>query len=305
MRSTAFFSLIALSLFGCGDPPDPTPFDGGTPDAGSDAGPCDECTPLPFQVELRGQEGPVVLEDGVVASWEWGFQGGTMITPRIVFDEGVVEDGQEVSVQISHSPDPNAPDTYGEVTEFPGVSINASVGRDSGGRLLLAPINDQLGWDDLDGTRLVLSVTVRTGNEQGTQTGAISLQVPEGPCDIFEQTGDGCRYYQIPGIAVANVEPTEGVCMDPQRVALEFLPNAEEAAAECATELGFAPLRTDFTYTLSSGFDPPLACLDALSLATGARVPAHVALIAAGGCSPINFRIDADDGSCSELCNAR
>lgn len=308
MRSTAFYSLLALSLFGCGDS-DPNPVDGGSldagSDAGSDAGPCTTCTELPFQVELRGQEGPILLEDGAVASWQWGFQGGTMIIPRIVFEEGVVEVGQEVRVELGHAPDPSAPDAYGQVTEFPGMTVDAIVGRDSGGRLMLAPINDQLGWDDLDGTRLVLSVAVRSGDERGTRTGAISLQVPGGPCDIFEQIGEGCRYHRIPGIAVASVEPTEGVCMDAQRVELLFIPNAEDAATECAMELGFAPLQTDYTFTSSSGFDPPLACLDALSLGTGARVPAHVELIASGGCTPVSFVLDDDDGSCAELCNAR
>ena len=191
MKSSALCSLLLLAFLACGDS-DPNPVDGGALDAGgdsgTDSGPCATCTTLPFQVEFLGSGGAVALEDGAVVEWEWGFQGGTMITPRILFDEGVVEVGQEVRVEIRHAPDPSAPDAYGQVAEFPGVPLDLLVDRNDAGRLVLAPINDQLGWDDLDGTRLILSVAVRTGDERGTQSGAITLQVPEGTSSSKQET---------------------------------------------------------------------------------------------------------------------
>jgi hypothetical protein len=147
----AVLTLVALAATGC---PDPT---------------CQDCPPIAFDVEVYAPDGTYVpLTDGAVVPWQWGLQGGTMLMPRIVFDPADVEEGTDVAVTIRHSPDPSAPERYGQVAEFSGLTQTLDVTNEDG-RLAIGPLNDQLGWDELDGTRLTYEVEV-SSSVFGTST---------------------------------------------------------------------------------------------------------------------------------------
>jgi hypothetical protein len=95
----------------------------------------------------------------------WGFQGGTMITPSISID-GALGTGDEVPFDVSvenfdaatNQPWPN----------YSGFSQRTMTFSRVGNRLVSAPIQDQLAFEDLPGARMKLRVTVATprGNLQ-------------------------------------------------------------------------------------------------------------------------------------------
>lgn len=300
------FSIAFALLAACGDSgsdadaaTDADSADGGV-DARIDAEPCGECDTVDFFVEVDGEP----LTDGRVVDWVWGFQGGTMITPTLVFEGGVTE-GETVEVVVRHDPDPDAPELFGEAADFQGpYTYFFDVWRNAG-RLIVGPINDQLGWVDLDGMRLIHEVEVRAARGTTTRTSAIEMAAGEpSPCDVFELESGGCAYWLIPGtvsVAIGDPDPIYSSCTDARGVTLTFTPDSMDDAIACAETTPFGLLETS-TFMTSSSYNPPASCLDEVGLTEGATLPATWRLIRTGTCSPSFLTLDADTSSCDEMC---
>lgn len=297
---------ILLAALGCGDSGSST--DGGSDssrdapaiDSAIDAAPCGECDTVDFSVEVDGE----TLTDGLIVDWVWGFQGGTMITPTLVFDAGVTE-GETVEVVVTHAPDPEAPELFGEAADFQGpFTYFFDVWRNDG-RLIVGPINDQLGWVDLDGMRLIHEVEVRAARGTTTRTAAIELAESEpSPCDAFELESGGCAYYLIPGsvsVSVGEPDPIYSSCTDARGVTLTFTADAADDAIACADTTPFGLITTQVFMT-SSSYNPPASCLDGVGLTEGATLPATWRLIRSGTCNPSYVTLDVDTSACDEMC---
>ena len=301
------FWIVLVVLAGCGDSTPST--DAGTDtgvdssfDSSIDSEPCGECDTVDFSVEVDGEP----LTEGRVVDWVWGFQGGTMITPTIVFQNGVTL-GETVEVEVRHMPDPDAPDLFGEAEDFRGpYTYFFEVWRNDG-RLIAGPIDDQLGWVELDGMRLIHSVQVRAARGTTTRSTAIELATHEpDACEPFELYSGGpgsCPYRLIPGdarVTVGDPDPDTGSCTNARGVSFEFTPDSPDEANACAEIRGanFDLLR----FTVGAGMDPPAGCLDSVGLIDGATIRSTVMVIERGGCTPQLFRIEADTTACDEMC---
>ena len=260
---------------------------------------CTDCDALSFTIMLDDTDGSAAeLSDGFVASWVYGFQGGTMIVPWLLFDAGSVVEGELVRVELTHSPDPADPDAFGEVADFTSLSLELEVQRDAEGRLVTSLIEDQIGWTDLDGTRLTMSATVRRGDDVAMHSGTILLMNPSSPCDVFESSDSGCGYHHIPGTVTVSVGDASDACTEGRTIELAFQANDPEAAAACLETRGsiFNPELT-FERTASS------ACIEELGLTDG-TFGATLDVIYSGGCVPGNLRLDGDlEARCDALCS--
>ena len=299
--------LTALVLLlGCDDSTSGS--DSGT-DAGSDSAfdsaidsePCGECDAVDFFVEVGGEP----LADGRVVDWVWGFQGGTMITPTLVFTDGVTV-GETIEVEVRHDPDPAAPELFGEGEDFRGPYTYFYEVYRNADRVVAGPIDDQLGWIDLDGMRLIHSVRVRAARGTTTRTAAIEMATSEPtPCDVFEIRRGECNYYLIPGtasITVGDPDPLYSTCTtDPRSVRMAFAPDDMDAAAACAESRGLS-LELEGMFTVFGGTQPPASCLDEAGLVDGTEVPATMWLIRNGTCTPITIHPDSDTSACDEMC---
>ncbi|MCP4500894.1 MAG: hypothetical protein GY822_13115 [Deltaproteobacteria bacterium] len=87
--------------------------------------------------------------------WVWGFQGGTMIRPYLLFDsESGVQAGDYVQVRLHVHRVANAP-FYVDSPDFGSMSFTTP-GYESG----IGPIDFQLSWVELYDTELVLEVEI-------------------------------------------------------------------------------------------------------------------------------------------------
>lgn len=298
--------LIALALLiGCGT--SSTGTDSGTDtrpdfDSSADTAPCGECDTVAFSVEVDGEP----LTDGRVVDWVWGFQGGTMIVPLIVFDYGVSA-GETVEVEVRHDPDPAAPELFGEGEDFRGPYTYFFDVRREDARMVAGPVNDQLGWVGLDGMRLLHTVDVRAASGTASRSAALEMAATEpDACEPFELEsggGGGCPYRLIPGevrVTVGDPDPLTSNCNDARGVSLEFTPDDPEDATACAElhSVDFGRL----SFTVGAGADPPSSCLDGVGMTDGSTARATVMVIERGGCSPRVFRLDADTSACTDMC---
>ncbi len=232
------------------------------------------------------------------ASFEWGFQGGTMITPRVAVPSDLVSEGDCVRVIFENLPDPAFPMGAEGLQDYtPVEGIDAHRVRADG---MTAVIFDQIGWDDPTGWRFLLKVTVRGLDFALTETVALEIDPPADvppQCLALETVGAGCTYRQIPGEAtISAIEASSsGVCTDPRRVSGIFVPT-DETHAVCydghATELSEAqPLMVDYA-------DPPSSCL--VGYDVGGTIPAVLEVIVAGGCVPWQLKLDVP--ACADEC---
>ncbi len=238
--------------------------------------------------------------------WEWGPQGGTMIVPALAFDPAEVAEGERVDVLLRHAPDPSAPEAFGQASDFPMSFTSAPVWLTPSGTPVVGPFFDQLGWSDLTGTRLILTVDATT--ERGREARVVTpLELtdaaPVDPaCEPFLLVEQGCTYREIAGTATvtALVEPDPSAysCDGGRRSELEFVADDPEGAAACVESLSTSPIEPVQTLTVGAGAYPPLDCLTAAGVEVGASFRATLRVIVRGGCSPRIFRAEVDLTGC-------
>jgi len=239
----------------------------------------------------------VPYEPGDDAAWEYGGQGGTMITPVLAMPAAMAGEERIVQVTLTNTPDPAFPDAQGELAEFTGMTSYEDLVED-GDLVRTARVFDQVAWDDPEGTRLLLGATAR-GEEFAVSTDPIALRVSnesaETVCDELETEGSGCVYRRVPGsVFIASVDDGQGSCPDPQSVWFSFTPT-DDRHEICADD-GNARL------TMPGGESPPLGCLDDIGVAAASIVPAVQLVSIAGTCTPVLYEFDLDWTACEALC---
>lgn len=257
---------------------------------------------VPGTLEFVVSDGPgfVALGDGDAIAYEWGFQGGTMIRPAVRLPAGVATPGTDVRLFLEHRPDPDAPDAFGSIGDFAQLVLDAPVDATAAGALV-GPIDDQIGWSSLGGSRFILAARVVAGDWEGS--GQVRLHIepdPAGPCDGFAQVGGGCLYREVPGDFLVQdlaAVPGCGAGVVPELVFTFATPMAQA----CVDALGFTDLVTS-----PRGW-PGVRALDATCLAglgveVGARVPGTAAVEEIGGCSPVELIPSLNVSGCELAC---
>jgi hypothetical protein len=315
--STVFVLLLAA----CGEMPAEPSADSGTTDSGTtspDASTPDSSAPLPdgspadcFSLtystgepvaavmlgEMQGETFARYADTGH-AEFEWGFQGGTMITPSIAIPPEVAGEGDCVQITLENVEDPEyAGTTEGLQEYFPAGGVDIyRLGSDG----LSEPLFDQIAWDDPTGWHILLRATVRGVDFALTETVAIEIDPPSdipAQCQALPTAGDGCLYRQIPGTAMItmNEASPSGSCPDPRAVFGIFTPT-DPSHTECYTDFATSIAEPLQMYV---GYDaPPSACIDDYD--TGSSIPAILEVVVSGFCEP--YRLQIDLPACADAC---
>jgi hypothetical protein len=310
-----------LSLTACGSTPpvapDGDPGDSGiadgtvTTDTGTplpDGSPADcfaltystaEPVPAILLGEMVDDDTFTTYADSGHAVFEWGFQGGTMITPRIAVPTDLAREGDCVQITLENLADPDHPETAPTILDyFPVEGIDTYRVRANG---LTDPVLDQISWDDPTGWHILLTATVRGVDFALTETVAVEIDPPTDlppQCVALPITGSGCVYWQIAGEAmITAIEPgsSTGACPDPVGVRGVFTPS-DPSHAECygdfATDLAEAQL------LYWNSYEPPSTCLEGYDV--GSSIAATLQVIVAGTCPPYELMIDV--ATCGDSC---
>jgi len=219
MRHLSLIAMTILCTVAACDPADSTTTE-------------ESAAPGDFRVVAVAGSTEVEAVDGAQLPWEWGNQGGTMLRPMLILEGDGWSAGDRFRVRVEHSVDPDAPGAFGEIADFPSLEVGMTV-REDGGRLVLGPIDDLLGWNSLDGRRMTLTVSVSGGGVSKQLVRRVGLENPKDdtdPCADIDVHDGSCGYYKLP--AIATVQCDDGVPAD--RVTLE---PATDAAALCGQSL--------------------------------------------------------------------
>ncbi|MFT6396854.1 MAG: hypothetical protein ACJAYU_001598 [Bradymonadia bacterium] len=272
-------------------------------DAGLDPSADTPTEVLAFSVVIVGDEGSIDIIEGGEIPWLWGFQGGTMILPQIQFhaDSGV-EDEDSIFLSITHEPVPGDEDAFAVDTEFTLFSIPATV-RSEGGVMVAGPVDDQLSWDELQGSMVMrVSVDGLAGEFVRTVTLVPGAPPAEDPCfDFAPDLGTGgCIYADILGTMVSTTVTeldATNTCGEPRGgIAGTF--QTTEAGRACLERSFFgedAP--TEYEYEVpAAGY----TCLSSVGISTGVEFDVVMNVLLEGTCSPgPNWTLSRDDSECS------
>lgn len=300
------FSLAACGGSGSSSPAGadafvPEPGDGNpiAADAAVDADP----RPAVFELYTETPAGLVAVgEDGVIP-WVFGQQGGSMIQPAFRFPAGELTPGRVYGIQLRHLPDPEAPAAFNVADGFEVQvqSAEAHAGEDGG--LYLGSLLDQIGWEGLEGGRLVLEVTVPGAT--GTLRRALTLR-SEGsfendPCKPFAPelgNSGGCIYADIPiaGTVTAVAPGETPLSCGAEAVIQALIAAASPEARACLQSAQISPPETHAI----DGHGATLECLSSVGLATGAALTGVWHVEIAGTCTPdMGITLDADVSACA------
>lgn len=294
-------AALCLGLFACDDGGAPLGVDGGPGGAGGaggvgGAGGADDAA---FEVAVAESDGLITLADGATVGFEWGFQGGTMIRPAVLLPAASVAGVEEVRVTLRHRPDPAAPEAFGELEAFPGLILDLPVDPHDGTHRIVGPIDDQLGWLDLDGTRFVLEVIVDGPAGQARRSFGLTIEGEATPCDPFPAIGGGCVYREIPGRFAVTAHAPAADCAGAVVPIVAFAPTDDGAGVACIDHLGFADLVSQALPWpgLEGGADP--ACLAEIGLGLDGGADGSVSVIQNGGCAPFDRLVGFDASACA------
>lgn len=242
--------------------------------------------------------------DGQHVTYQWGFQGGTMIVPSFLAPASIDDTTDEtacVVVEIT-----NGGDAF---TGFRTLAQTTYATRDSRG-LFLAAFFDQLGTADFPaGTPLELDVVIR--GTAGASHAHLSLVLdPPGTglpaeCDALPTSGSGCTYVDVPATAVVTTLRTPTAAdleinaqcpagLDTTHYA-EFTVTLDSPYGACGT----APVGAQVLTT--GGYLVPDTCFDTLGLSEGSSFPVVVQTQIRGTCSPTILRVPSTE-SCLATC---
>ncbi len=266
------------------DAADPGPIDAGTEADGGAAG--------PLTVLFGDAEDAWLTADDGRAPYVWGFQGGTMVRPVIVIDHPDFVAGQDVFVQIEHTPDPAAPEAYAVEGDFERFTLELPLQETPAG-LATGALDDQLGWDELAGSRLQFTATVE--GLDATWSRPLELYLHEAgdhPCDPIsepsELEGSPCRVAVYRGdVVLDDVQPRDSARCEPLTLVGDgpFEPAPGDA---CAPRLGIEASWYTAVEIERPDFGPPLStrCAADLGIVPGARVPGALRIDYGLGCDP-------------------
>ncbi len=238
--------------------------------------------------------------DGDEVEWVWGTQGGTMIQPVLSLDIDLVGDARQANLTLTNNPDPDFPEADGELETFSGFTAAIPL-TEAGSVLLSAPLDDQLGWQEPSGVRLILEVTVSGDGFEASRSMPLKLEgdLPTpSVCDDLPTFGSGCVYRLIAGTGtVTAVAAGSGTPSCDERVAVDFdFAPADAAWGECYEGGETGSLNT------ADGRDPPSACVDQLGIAVGAELSVEFGHSIAGTCTPYQWFTDAALEGCDAIC---
>jgi hypothetical protein len=317
MSLVAVLSLLTLGA--CDDSTPPSPSDGGETDGTVVDSAADTSPPLPdgspadcfsLTYSMADPEEAAMLVGEMVddvftpysetghAAFEWGFQGGTMITPRVSIPTDLASEGDCVRVIFENLPDPAFPgEAEGLQDWFPVEGVDAYRVRAGG---MTDDIFDQIAWDDPTGWRMLLKVTVRGLDFALTETVALEIDPPADvppQCLALPTVGEGCTYRQIPGEAmITSIGASSGTeCTDPRTVMGVFAPT-DPSHAECYTDFAtdlMEPQAVRLNYA-----DPPSSCLTGYDV--GTAIPSILQVVVAGTCPPYQLLVDVP--ACADEC---
>lgn len=307
----AWLLVLAAACEGAhGEPPTdgavPT-IDAATSDAAVACGPFFDGAPVDDDRLIVGErEGDafVSFEDDPQVLFQWGPQGGVMILPVIGVPLAVAGDDDCLEITLDHAPDPAAPEAFGDVGDFPPTTYQIA-GEISEEAMWTEPLFDLIGERSLEGTRLLLEVTVRGRSFAVRETVALEV-IAAGPlvCRELASTGDGgCAYRVIPGEGVlesiAPYEPPSGelACPDPRQIRVRFEPTDPETEVcyrdwidEPVSDVRIGPYQ----------LHPPSRCVAELTV--GTRVPMELRVIEGGTCQPVVYELQLP--GCEDACPA-
>jgi hypothetical protein len=200
---------------------------------------------------------------------------------------------------VLHRPDPDHPDAFGDAGDFAGVILDLPVQPYDDDFRLVGPVDQQLGWTDLDGVRLELVVQITAPGLEVESAVRLSIEGQAGPCDVFPIEGESCRYVHVPGEFVIDGFE-EGDCEGATRPKVLFQP-ADRAAETCIADTGAGPLvERPVRWPGLDNADPD--CLAQQGWAVGTALEGSVSLILNGGCSPMTVNIDVMADMCQMEC---
>jgi hypothetical protein len=242
----------------------------------------------------------VAWEDGQEVDWVYGSQGGTMIQPVLSLDAEAAGYASEAQLTLSNAPDPAFPGAGGELDSFSGGTENISL-EQQGAVLLSEPIDDQLGWDDPSGLRMILSATVSGDGFELSKS--LALRMPGDPpanpeCQDLPTLGSGCVYRLIAGTGtVTSIASGSGAPNCDERLAVEFdFAPQEPSWATCYQGGEAGSLQTE------DGQDLTSACIDALGLEVGAEFAVEYGHAIAGTCTPWMWIASRALEGCAGIC---
>ncbi len=288
--------MLCLAAPGCGPADADAQTDGGGGGAEGSGGapaPAPDDPDLPstdaFEVRFAGHHGDYdVAADGTVP-YVWGWQGGTMIQPRVDFpDDAGFAEGDTVRVRFRVDPEPEwASDILPDTRE---TVLDMTLYRGAG-PLNTGSVELQLGWEALDGVRLRLRVDVEGVATTFDRTVELVLEEPqeEHACADLADGLDrpGCVYADVPGELrtemLAPLEADADPCAVVDYTARGvFTPST--STLECIAAAGIEPL-LERTYDVT--FLAKSACLEGHDVTPGGHLPVVASLQLQGTCSPI------------------
>ena len=242
--------------------------------------------------------GPV--DEQQEALWVWGFQGGTMVRPEIVFyDDVEIYEGEELEIVIRNEvlPDSEKPDAFDPA--FGEYRMRGLVVADNEtGALTLGPFDNQLGWDSLAGLNMRFSVEVSTFTGDLTfevqLVDILSREVEK--CSAFRPAqasspDDTCVYVTLPGsVVIADVETVNYIDACGEDAALvygSFLPEdpAASACLDAYVAIGW-PDPTFESFPVELPLDATQSCLAENGVEAGAENAAEYVMGVVGYCNP-------------------
>ncbi|MCB9539579.1 MAG: hypothetical protein H6704_25480 [Myxococcales bacterium] len=275
---------------------------GGAP-APSPADP-DRPTAAPFEVRFDGYHGDYdVAADGTVP-YVWGWQGGTMIQPRVDFpDDAGWAEGDRVRVRFRVEPEPGGPvDILPSARE---TVVDMSLYDGAEGPLSTSSIELQLGWEALDGLRLRLRVDIEGIDHVFDRTVVLALERPAQAlaCEGLAEGlgGPGCVYADLPAqVTIDALEPADPDA-DPCAV-IDYTVRgrfAPQAVARACFDT--APITGLFEGEQAVTLRASAACLDQNHIFLGGTLPVRAHVMLQGTCNPLpelTVNARADDCAC-------
>ena len=243
--------------------------------------------------------GPV--DERLEAPWAWGFQGGSMVRPELVFHENVeVYDSEEFDVIIRNEvlPDSEDPDAFDPA--FQEYRMRGTVFIDEhSGRAVLGPFDNQLGWDSLEGLHMKFSIEVigfsgrlvhevRLVDILSREAEKCAAYLPA----TLATSETACLYARLPGsVRVTNIETddfSETCAGNNALVYGAFVPDAPETSAclEAYIAAGWPDPTTD-SFPVELNVNATQACLSENGLRENAEGAAQYLMGVSGNCNPL------------------
>lgn len=263
---------------------------GGAPAPGPDDQRPDDAPDRPFVVRFDGYFGDYDVADDGTVPYVWGWQGGTMIQPRVDFpDDAGYAEGDTVRVRFRVDPEPGT--TVDLLPDARETILDMQLYGGGDRPLTTSSIELQVGWDALDGVRLRLRVDVEGVDHVFDRTVELVLEQPgqDQACGDFTDGlgGPGCVYADLPGqITLDALEPADPDA-DPCAVIDYTARGAFSPDPGAAACFATSPITDLFADEQTITFRASAACLDENHVFLGGALPVRANTLIQGTCNPL------------------